>query len=90
MILQLVDAGEASAIALALDMPNSILVLDDLKARKVAKSLDLRFTGTLGILVKAKQLGVVDSLKPILNAIQATNFRIPKNIVGKILQIVGE
>lgn len=50
-----VDAGEASAIALALEMELPLLILDDLKGRKLASSLNLRYTGTLGVLVTAKQ-----------------------------------
>ncbi|HEY9003156.1 MAG TPA: DUF3368 domain-containing protein [Mucilaginibacter sp.] len=43
-----VDAGEASAIALALEESNPLLILDDLKARKLAANLNLNYTGTLG------------------------------------------
>jgi predicted nucleic acid-binding protein len=43
-----VDWGEASAIALAKELTGSILLLDDLKARKLAIKLNLKFTGSLG------------------------------------------
>lgn len=49
-----VDWGEASAIALAKETESPLLLLDDLKARKLASKLNLRFTGTLGIIHKAK------------------------------------
>lgn len=49
-----VDLGEASTIALAVQMPGDlVMILDDLKARKLAKQLDLKYTGLLGILLKA-------------------------------------
>ncbi len=50
-----IDKGESSSIALALETPHSILILDDFKARKVAMLLELQFTGTIGVIVKAKR-----------------------------------
>ena len=61
---EILDIGEASAIALALEFEGCTLILDDLKGRKEAERLGLRFTGTLGVLFKAKQLGVIPELKP--------------------------
>src|ERR1700754_1446475 len=59
-ILQLqIDKGEASAIALALEIPGSIIILDDLQARKLAEQLGIKITGTLGLIVKAKLNGII-------------------------------
>jgi len=85
-----VDEGEASAIALALEMEGSILILDDRKARKFASSLGLKLTGTLGILLKAKHLGVVPSLKQILDELRKTDFRISQEIIDSMLKEAGE
>ena len=70
------DKGESSAIALGLETENSTLILDDLKARKIALQLNLSYTGTLGIIIKAKQKGIIDAVKPIIEKIKRTNFRI--------------
>ncbi len=70
------DKGESSAIALGLETENSTLILDDLKARKIALQLNLSYTGTLGIIIKAKQKGIIDAVKPIIEEIKRTNFRI--------------
>jgi predicted nucleic acid-binding protein len=75
-----IDKGESSAIALALETPESTLILDDFKARKVAESLGLNFTGTIGIIIRAKLNGMIDSIKPILAKIKETNFRISPEI----------
>ena len=75
-----VDKGEASAIALALENENSFLILDDNKARKLAHNLKLDFTGTIGIVVAAKQKGIISSIKPILQKIKETNFRISADL----------
>jgi len=85
-----VDEGEASAIALALEMKESILVLDDRKARKFARSLGLKLTGTLGILLIAKQRGVIPSVKQILDELRMTDFRISQEIIDSMLKEAGE
>ena len=90
-ILQtIVDAGEASAIALALEHSSPLLILDDLKARKLAKELNLTYTGTLGIIIEAKLSGKLEFVKPILNKIKQTNFHLPIELEHKILDIAGE
>ena len=50
---KIVDYGEASAIALALEIENCILIVDDKRGRSLAKKLDIEITGTLGTLLKA-------------------------------------
>lgn len=84
------DEGEASAIALSLEMKNPILMLDDLKGRKVADKLNLRYSGTFGLILKAKQLGLINSVKPILEKIKSTNFRFDKKLFEKVLEQAGE
>ncbi len=85
-----VDLGEASAIALAVERNDSLLILDDLKARKFAKDLNLQMTGTLGVMNKAKGLGLISNLKPLLNQLQSTDFRVSENIIKDLLQRNGE
>lgn len=81
-----IDWGEASAIALAKEKEYPLLLLDDLKARKLATKLNLRVTGTLGVIHKAKQIGVLEKVKPLIEKLQATNFRISENIVDELLR----
>ncbi len=81
------DIGEASSIALALETEFSLLVIDDLKARKAADKLLLRYTGTLGIIYKLKEKGIISSLKPILTKLQKTNFRISPIIIEELLKL---
>jgi predicted nucleic acid-binding protein len=82
----MLDKGEASALSLAFEMGNSLLILDDLKARKVAHDLNLKFTGTLGVINKAKYLGVIPHVKPIIEKLIQTNFRISTKIVNEMLR----
>ncbi len=85
-----VDIGEASAIALAKEIENSLLLLDDLKARKLAGKLHIKYTGTLGVINKAKQLGLIDKVKPLIDKLLLTDFRISENIIQELLRINNE
>ena len=75
-----VDIGEASAMALALEIENSLLIIDDYKARRLAKNLNIDYKGTIGIIILAKQKGIIDSIKPVLAKIKETDFRISSDL----------
>jgi len=87
---QVLDPGEASAIALALDCDNVLLVLDDLKGRKEAEKLGFKITGTLGVLFKAKQLGIISEIKAYLEKLKNVGFRISEKIETEILKKSNE
>ena len=80
------DLGEASAIALALEMDDVLLILDDLKGRKEAEKLGFRITGTLGILIKAKNVGLITELKSYVEKLKVVGFRISPKIEEEILR----
>lgn len=84
------DKGEASAIALMLELDDAILIIDDLKGRKLAEKLGFKFSGTLGLLLKAKQIGVIKSIKPVLDKIRLTNFRFSERLLTDILNQAKE
>jgi predicted nucleic acid-binding protein len=84
------DEGEASAIALSLEMEDPILMLDELKGRKVAEKLNLRYSGTFGLILRAKQIGILERVKPILEKIKLTNFRFNDKLFEKVLEQAGE
>ena len=91
MILEAtLDKGEASAIALAMEHANCLLVIDELKGRKLAKHLGLSITGTLGLIVQAKISGHISSVRPVLKKVEKTNFRISEEIERVILTLAGE
>jgi predicted nucleic acid-binding protein len=85
-----IDKGEASAIALALETDDSLLLLDDQKARRLAEKLSLNYTGTLGVLLKARELGILPAVKPLLQKIQQTNFRFSQKVLYEILREANE
>lgn len=81
--------GETSIIINAIKN-NGFLIIDDLKARKIATTLRLRFTGSIGILIIAKELKLIDSVKYYLENIQETNFRLSDDLINKVLEITNE
>ncbi|EMY71963.1 DUF3368 domain-containing protein [Leptospira vanthielii] len=84
---QILDSGEASTIALALELKNSLVILDDLKARKIAKNLGLKITGTLGILAKAKTLGIIEDLEKQIDELQRKGIWISESVLNEIRKI---
>ncbi|MBA5628912.1 DUF3368 domain-containing protein [Moheibacter lacus] len=85
-----VDVGEASAIALASEFDDVLLLLDDLKARKLAMQLKFKITGTLGVIHKAKQMSVINKVKPLIDKIVMTDFRIADNVIHEFLKLNDE
>ncbi|MDB5009138.1 MAG: hypothetical protein JWP45_3531 [Mucilaginibacter sp.] len=85
-----VDKGEASAIALALDIPGCMIIVDDLEARLLAQKLNILITGTLGVILQAKLMGLIPSIKPLLNKIRQTNFRLSNTLEEIALKQAGE
>jgi predicted nucleic acid-binding protein len=85
------DAGEAEAIALAVERKPSLLLIDERDGRQVARTLDVPFTGTLGVLLRAKALGHAPAIKPLLTElVQQHNFRLHPDLVQKVLVEAGE
>jgi predicted nucleic acid-binding protein len=85
-----VDCGEASAIALATEYDDVLLLLDDLKARKLATRLKFKITGTLGVIHKAKQMSIIDKVKPLIDKLLLTDFRVAENVIEEILKLNNE
>lgn len=84
------DAGEASAIALAIEVQECTIILDDLAARKFAAQLQLEITGTLGVLIKAKNQGIISSLRPIIQKLKGVSFRISEKVEYEIYRQTNE
>lgn len=84
-----VDVGEAEAIALASEK-GCRLISDDKQARSAAKSLGLAVIGTIGVLVRAKQDGILTALKPVLDELEINNFYISKELREEALRLASE
>jgi len=86
----LVDKGEAEAIALAQQLTDATLLLDDAQARRLAQRLDLPRIGTLGIMRKAKRAGLIDQVAPLIERLQQHGIYVGAKLVDAILRDVGE
>ena len=85
------DSGEADAISLACQMQANLLLIDERSGRQQARQLGLRVTGTLGVLMKAKLNGELDSLAQSINVLKCEyGFSIAPELIRHALQEVGE
>lgn len=82
--------GEASSIALALEFEECLLIIDERKGRKIAEDLGIDTIGSLGILIKAKERGVINEVREILELIDRTDFRISQSVREAVLKQSGE
>jgi predicted nucleic acid-binding protein len=84
------DEGESYAIALAMELGNLPIILDDKKARRIAKQLGLQVIGTLGVLLQAKQMGVITELSSFLDALRHAGYYMTDDLYLEALRIAGE
>jgi len=90
LLLPVLDQGEAEVITLALEQNADLVLIDELTGRKVAQSLQLQVIGTVGILIRAKQMGIIPAVKPILEKMIQRGIRYSQRFVCSILHEIGE
>lgn len=85
------DAGEAEAIALSMEMKARLLLLDERRGRSIAQRFGLKFIGLLGMLIEAKRRGLVPAVKPVLDdLIVKAGFWLDNRLYMRVLQEAGE
>jgi len=82
--------GEAEVIASGLENPDCLLIVDDQLGRKIAKFYQLRYTGTLGVLIKAKQSGYLEAIAPIIASLKKQEMWLTDEIIATALKLAGE
>jgi predicted nucleic acid-binding protein len=82
--------GESDAITLYLEIGADFLLCDDKKARNYAKSININVVGSFGLLIKAKEKKLIDSIKPLIEIIENSDIFIDKQTVEIVLQNVDE
>jgi len=83
-------AGEREALALAIELKTDWIILDDLPARRSAEATGLDVIGTLGALLTAKRAGLLESIRPELDALVRTSFFLSPQLYDKLLREDGE
>ncbi len=84
-----VDAGEASAIAAAIELGCGVL-MDDKAGRRMAKNFGVSAIGTVGVLVLAKQKKLIPAVKPILEQLTLTAYFLGDDLISNALLAAGE
>jgi predicted nucleic acid-binding protein len=82
--------GEREVLALALECSHPLVILDDSLARLFARRLGLSLTGTLGLLLKGKQIGRIDFVEPLLKRLDVLHFRLDRKTRADVLSLAGE
>ena len=82
--------GEKEVLALGLETEDALLILDDRDARRYARALELEISGTLGLLLRAKERGILDAVQPVLDRLQALGFRLNARTRQMVLKRASE
>lgn len=85
-----VDAGEGSAIFLACQRENALLIMDDRAGRAEAAARKLRFIGTAAVIGMAKLKGLIPLAHPLLYDLRASGYHLSDTVIQAVLEDVGE
>lgn len=88
--LAALDQGEAAVIQLALEQNINRVCIDERKGRRAALAVGLKVTGTLGLLARAKALGILPALRPEIDKLTKAGAFYDPDLIAKVLQGVGE
>ncbi len=89
-VLLELDKGEKHTLDMACKHQADWVIIDEKIGRNMAEYLGLRVTGTLGVLLKAKQQGLIPSFQDSVNAMQAQGIYFQTALINKLAQTVGE
>lgn len=83
-------SGEAELIGLGRQHPGSRLILDDTLGRRIASLNKLTVTGTVGVVIKAKQEGLVSAVRPVVLALRQSGLWLGDDLIQEVLRQAGE
>ncbi len=86
-LLGYVHRGEAETISLAIEVKANIVILDDKKARNIARKLGLKVIGTIGILILAIKQNLIDNIEVEINRLLRTSFYLSQEVITKSLEV---
>lgn len=85
-----IDEGESEAITLAVELGDIFIVIDAKKAIRIARQMDLKIIGTVGLLLRAKKQGIIPEIKSTLDALYEVDFRISDALYQQALNLANE
>ena len=89
-IYQGLDAGETEVLALAEEHDARLAIIDEHDARQEAKKIGLPFKGVVGVLLEAKEEGLIDEIKPLLIALKQNGIYLGESVIADALREAGE
>lgn len=90
VLLDELDLGEAETIVLARELEADWVLMDEKKGRRKVTELGLNKIGTIGILLKAKQVGLLPQIRLELERLRHQGFSISQSVIDAVLQEAGE
>jgi hypothetical protein len=90
LLLPTLDRGEAEVIALAVEQQARLVLIDELTGRQVAESLGIPITGSVGLLIQAKQRGDISAIRPYIDAMLEQGIRYSQRFIQQVLRYVDE
>lgn len=90
-LLEKLDEGESEAIALAIELKADYLLMDEQAGRLIAQNYGIKVTGILGVLIQAKDKGLISEVKPLLDGLVSdAGFWLNPKLIEEVLKLVGE
>jgi predicted nucleic acid-binding protein len=83
-------AGESAVLTWAYLNQNTEAILDDLAARRCASTLNIQVRGTLGLVLTAKQRGIIPAAKPTIEKLRQSGMYLSDKVINQALSLVGE
>lgn len=90
VLLDELDLGEAETIILAREMSAEWVLMDEKKGRRKLNQLNIQKIGTVGILLKAKEAGLIPIIRPDLERLRRQSFSISQSVVDAVLRQANE
>ncbi len=90
LLMASLEQGEAEVLTLAKELHADIVLVDEEKARKSAVLAGFKVMGLLGVLIAAKNLGLLTEIRPVIEQLQRERFRLSQKIIHETLKKAGE
>ncbi len=84
------DKGEAEVLILSKELNADLVIIDEIMGRRYAKQLDLTLTGTIGVLLRAKEEKLIVSLKGLLTKLSEKGTWLSPKLISKVLRLANE